>query len=70
MSRLRGAGFRNPPLVYGRSIVVVARGSKVSKIIEAVREEVLAGSATGQVCERGDRGGRGGGILRLSCDMA
>ena len=50
--------------------MVVAKGSKVSKRIEAVREEVLAGSATGQVCGRGDRGGRGGGILRLSSDLA
>ena len=50
--------------------MVVAKGSKVSKRIEAVREEVLAGGATGHACDRGDRGGRGGALLRLSCDLA
>jgi hypothetical protein len=66
-----GVGFRKPPLVCGRSMVVVSNGPNVSNRIEAVRDEVLAGSAIGQVGDRGERGGRGGargGDLMLSCD--
>lgn len=57
-------------MVYGRSIVVDASGSNVSNSTDAVREEVLAGSATGHSGDSGERGGRGGAILRLSCDFA
>jgi hypothetical protein len=66
-----GAGLLNPPFEGGgRSIDVVANGSKVSKSIDAVRDEVLVGNATGHVGDRGERGGRGGGDLKLSTDFA
>jgi hypothetical protein len=66
---VKGAGLRKPPLVCGRSMVVVAKGSNWSNSTEAVRDEVLAGSATGHVGDRGERGGLGGAVLKLSCDF-